>query len=76
MNTMVMKVRVSPLQGSKDLIDCYQGRRAAFHFALRPLAFESRPVGALLSGPNLIDSRCKFAGLVQGTLIRQKPSPG
>jgi hypothetical protein len=38
-----MEVRVSPLQGSEDLIDRYQGRRATFHFALRPLAFESRP---------------------------------
>jgi hypothetical protein len=49
-----MKVRVSPLQGSPDFMELYQGRRS---FVALPLAFESRPVGALVSGPNLIDSR-------------------
>jgi hypothetical protein len=41
--------------------------------ALRPLAFESRPFGALVSDPDLIDSRRKVGRLVHGALICQRP---
>jgi hypothetical protein len=67
-------VRVSPFQGSKEFMEGYQGRRAAAHApALRPLAFESRPFGALLIGPDLVESKRKVGGSVHGKLIDREP---
>jgi hypothetical protein len=67
-------VRVSPFQGSKEFMEGYQGRRAAAHApALRPLAFESRPFGALVSGTDLVESKRKVGGSVHGKLINREP---